>query len=113
MTPPAGSVRLTVFVGEGDVIGHRPLYAEIVRRAHAAGLRGASVFRGIEGFGQGSSIHTNRLLDLSGDLPVAVVIVDDAARVRAFMDEAAELWQTGLVTVEDVTVVGPTGGDRP
>ncbi len=113
MTRPAGSVRLTVFVGEGDVIGHRPLYTEIVRRAHAAGLRGASVFRGIEGFGRGSTIHTNRLLDLSGDLPVVVVIVDDAARVRAFMDDAQELWQTGLVTVEDVAVVGPPAEDRP
>jgi uncharacterized protein len=113
MTPPPGSVRLTVFVGEGDVVGHRPLYTEIVHRAHAAGLRGASVFRGIEGFGRGSSIHTSRLLDLSGDLPVAVVIVDDATHVRAFLDEAAELLQTGLITVEDVTVVGPPGGNRP
>jgi uncharacterized protein len=113
MTPPSGSVRLTVLVGEGDLVGHRPVYTEIVHRAHAAGLRGASVFRGIEGFGRGSSIHTNRLLDLSGDLPVAVVIVDDATRVRAFLDEAAELLQTGLITVEDVTVVGPPGGNRP
>jgi PII-like signaling protein len=112
MTPPPGSVRLTVYVGEGDVVGHRPLYTEIVHRAHAAGLRGASVFRGIEGFGRGSAVHTNRLLDLSGDLPVAVMIVDEATRVRALLDGATDSWQTGPVTVEDVTV-GPPGGNRP
>jgi uncharacterized protein len=114
MTVPAGGApRLTVLVGEGDVVGHRPLYTEIVHRAHAAGLRGASVFRGIEGFGRGSAIHTNRLLDLSGDLPVAVVIVDRAERIHAFLRDAAELWRTGLVTLEDVTVAGPPGGDEP
>jgi len=60
--------RLTVVVGESDVVGHHPLYAEIVHRAHAAGLAGASVFRGIEGFGASSLIHTSRLLSLSEDL---------------------------------------------
>jgi PII-like signaling protein len=114
MTVPGGpALRLTVFVGEGDVVGHKPLYTEIVQRAHAAGLRGASVFRGIEGFGRGRAVHTNRLLDLSGDLPVAVVIVDDSARIREFLHDEAELWRTGLVTVEDVTVVGASGEDRP
>ena len=96
------ALRVTVLVGEGDQIGHRPLYSEIVHRAHAAGLRGASVFRGIEGFGRGGAIHTDRLLDLSGDLPVAVVVVDTPDRIRAFLAGHPELWQTGLVTVEDV-----------
>jgi PII-like signaling protein len=111
-SPGVPALRLTVFVGEGDVVGHKPLYTVIVQRAQAAGLRGASVFRGIEGFGRGSAIHTNRLLDLSGDLPVAVVIVDEAPRIRSFLQEAPDLWRTGLVTVEDVTVVGATGEDR-
>lgn len=93
--------------------GTPSLYTEIVHRAHAAGLRGADVFRGIEGFGRGSAVHTNRLLDLSGDLPVAVMIVDEATRVRALLDEAAGSWQTGLVTVEDLTVGGPPGGNGP
>lgn len=96
------ALRVTVLVGEGDQLGHRPLYSEIVHLAHAAGLRGASVFRGIEGFGRGSAIHTDRLLDLSGDLPVAVVVVDTPERIRAFLARHPELWQTGLVTVEDV-----------
>jgi len=114
MTAPNGGVlRLTVLVGEGDVVGHRPLDTEIVHRAHTAGLHGASVFRGIEGFGRGSAIHTNRLLDLSGDLPVAVVIVDRADRIHAFLRDAAELWRAGLVTLEEVTVVGVQDGEDP
>jgi PII-like signaling protein len=110
---PAAALRLTVLVGEGEVVAHKPLYAEVVRRAHAAGLRGASVFRGVEGFGRGSAIHTNRLLDLSGDLPVMVVIVDEADRIRAFLHDAAELWETGLVTLEEITVVAAPGVNQP
>lgn len=110
--PGAAVLRLTVLVGEGDVIGHRPLYTEIVHRAHAAGLRGASVFRGIEGFGRGSAIHTNRLLDLSGDLPVAVVIVDAAERVQAFVRDSADLWRIGLAVLDEVTVVVPPSAGR-
>ncbi|GAA0679339.1 DUF190 domain-containing protein [Kitasatospora atroaurantiaca] len=92
MTRPTGSaLRLTVFVGENDTWHHRPLYSEIVHRAHAAGLAGASVFRGIEGFGGSSLVHTARLLSLSEDLPVAVVIVDTAERVRAFLPQLDEL----------------------
>jgi PII-like signaling protein len=98
-----------MLMGEGDTAGHKPLYAEIVRRAHAAGLHGASVFRGIEGFGRASAIHTDRLLDLSGELPVAVVIVDEASRIQAFLAGLADLWPTGPVTVEDVALIGAPG----
>jgi len=101
--------RLTVVVGESDVVGHRPLYGEIVHRAHAAGLAGASVFRGIEGFGASRQIHTNRLLSLSEDLPVSVVVVDTADRIEAFLPQVVELVGEGLVTVEDVEVVHHAG----
>jgi PII-like signaling protein len=106
MSGPAGrALRLTVFVGEDDTWHHRPLYSEIVHRAHQAGLAGASVFRGIEGFGTSSLIHTSRLLSLSEDLPVAVVIVDAEQRVRDFLPRLAELVGDGLVTLDEVEVV--------
>jgi uncharacterized protein len=97
--------RLTVLVGEGDHWHHRPVFSEIVHRAHAAGLAGASVFRGVEGYGGSQLIHTNRLLSLSEDLPVAVVLIDDAARIEAFLPQLDELLRDGLVVLDDVEVV--------
>ncbi|WP_338775609.1 DUF190 domain-containing protein [Streptomyces sp. DG1A-41] len=107
------ALRLTVFVGENDTWHHKPLSSEIVHRAHAAGLAGASVFRGVEGFGASSLIHTSRLLSLSEDLPVAVVIVDTEPRVRAFLPQLDELVTEGLVTLDDCEVIRPQSGLRP
>jgi PII-like signaling protein len=107
ITGPA--LRLTVFVGECDTWHGRPLYTEIVHRAHAAGLAGATVTRGIEGYGASSRIHTTRLLSLSEDLPVIVVIVDTPERVRAFLPVLDELVNEGLVTVDEVEVIRYVG----
>jgi hypothetical protein len=104
--------RLTIFVGESDHHGHTPLAMEIVRRAHRAGLAGASVFRGVEGFGASNHIHTTRILSLSDDLPMAIVIVDVAERIEAFIPELDELVTEGLVTVEDVEVIKYVGRPR-
>ncbi|MGX1756055.1 DUF190 domain-containing protein [Streptomyces lydicus] len=107
MTPgtahPGGApaLRLTVLVGEEDVWHHKPLYAEIVHRVRHAGLAGASVFRGIEGFGSAGIVHTQRLLSLSEEMPVAVVVVDTEERVRAFLPQLDELLTDGgLVTLD-------------
>jgi PII-like signaling protein len=106
MTRPAGpALRLTVLVAESDTWHHRPVHTEIVHRAHAAGLAGASVFRGVESFGASSRIHTSRLLSLSEDLPAAVVIVDAEERVRAFLPQLDGLIGGGLVTLEPCEVV--------
>jgi PII-like signaling protein len=112
MTRLTGSaLRVTIFIGENDVWHHKPLYTEIVHRAHAAGLAGASVFRGIEGFGASSLIHTSRLLSLSEDLPVAIVIVDTGDRVRAFLPQLDELVGEGLVILDDCEVIRYAGRD--
>ncbi|MET8163270.1 DUF190 domain-containing protein [Streptomyces sp. NPDC057456] len=103
------ALRLTVFVGENDTWHRKPLYTEIVHRAHTAGLAGASVFRGIEGFGASSRIHTSRLLSLSEDLPVAIVVVDTEERVRAFLPELDELVTEGMVTLDPCEVIRYVG----
>jgi PII-like signaling protein len=103
------ALRLTVLVGESDTWEHRPLYHEIVHRAHAAGLAGASVFRGMEGYGASHHIHTTRILSLSEDLPLAIVIVDAPDRIRAFLPQLDELVTNGLAFVDEVEVVRHVG----
>jgi PII-like signaling protein len=107
---PGPARRITIFIGESDVYQHKPLYAEIVHRAHERGMAGASVFRGIEGFGAASRIHTSRLLSLSEDLPLAIVIVDTAGLADEFLAEITDLVTGGLITVEDVFVHAYAGG---
>ncbi len=101
--------RLTVFVGESDRHGHTPLATEIVQRAHAAGLAGVTVLRGVEGFGASNHIHTTRLLSLSDDLPMVVVIVDAEDKLRGFLPVLDELVTEGLVILDDVEVIKYSG----
>ncbi|GGT92381.1 MULTISPECIES: DUF190 domain-containing protein [Streptomyces] len=113
MTRLAGrALRVTILVGESDIWHHRPLYSEIVHRAHEAGLAGASVFRGIEGFGASSLIHTSRLLSLSDDLPIAVVVVDTEERIREFLPQLDALVTEGLVILDDCEVIRYAGRER-
>jgi uncharacterized protein len=106
------ALRLTVFIGDGDTWHHRPLAHEIVARAHRAGLAGASVFHGVEGYGAASLIHTTRLLSLSEDLPVAVIIVDEADRIRGFLPELDTLVGEGMVMLDEVEVIRYVGGSH-
>lgn len=109
MTLNGPARRLTIIVGEEDTWHRKPVYTEIVHRAHAAGLAGASVFRGIEGYGASNHIHTSRILSLSDDLPVSVVVVDTAEKVAAFLQELDELAIEGLIMLDDVEVVHYSG----
>jgi hypothetical protein len=101
--------RLTIFIGESDHVGHTPLATEIVQRAHAAGLAGVSVFRGVEGYGASNHIHTTRILSLSDDLPMVVIIVDSVTAIEGFMPVLDELITEGLVILDDVEVVKYVG----
>jgi PII-like signaling protein len=96
--------RVTIFIGDTDQHHHRPLYTEIVHRAHARGMAGASVFHGIEGYGASSHIHTSRILSLSDDLPIAIVIIDTEEKITGFLPELDDLIGEGLVIVDEVEV---------
>lgn len=99
------ALRLSIFIGEGDIWHHKSLYTEIVHRAHKAGLAGATVVRGIEGYGATSRIHTTHLFRLSSDLPLLVVIVDVEDRIREFLPQLDELEISGLVILDEVDIV--------
>lgn len=110
MSLSGDALRVTVFIGEGDRHRRRPLYKEIVRRAQAAGLAGATVLHGCEGFGASSLVHTTRILSLAEDLPIVVVIIDTARKVRAFLPELEQLVAEGLILLDEVEVVRYVGG---
>lgn len=95
-----------VFVGESDKWQHQPLYRALVERLRIEGFAGAAVFRGIEGFGTHSVVHTARILDLSADLPVVVEVVDTEERIERLLVILDEMVDGGaLVTVEKARVV--------
>lgn len=105
MKVTGSALRVTIIINESDTWHHKPLFNEIVQRARTAGLAGAAVFRGIEGFGSSSLIHTTRLLSLSEDLPVAVVIIDAEERIREFLPRLDELRLGGVVALDPVEVI--------
>ena len=96
---------LRIFIGESDLYHHKPLYEAIVQRAREEGLAGATVLRGMEGFGKRSHLHTSRILRLSEDLPILIEIVDREDRVNAFLPIAEEMVGDGLITMENVQVI--------
>lgn len=108
-TEGAGKL-LRIFIGESDRWGHQPLYTAIVEAARKAGLSGATVFKGIEGFGGHSVVHAARVFDLSSDLPVLIEIVESEEHVRAFLPQLEEMVKEGLVTVETVEVIAYRAG---
>jgi hypothetical protein len=101
-----------IFIGESDTWHGKPLYEAIVLRAREEGLAGATVVRGIEGFGATSRLHTTRLLELSSDLPVVIEIVDTIERIERFLPMLDEMVGDGLVTTEKAHVVTYRGSTR-
>ena len=102
---------LRIFIGESDTWHGKPLYQAIVERVRAEGLAGATVVRGIEGFGADSHLHTSRILRLSEDLPVVIELVDTAERIDTVMPVLDEMVTEGLVTTEPVHIVAYRGSE--
>ena len=100
---------LRVFVGESDRWHGKPLYQAIVERVRKEGLAGATVLRGIEGFGADSRLHTVRILRLSEDLPVVIEIVDPPEQIERILPVLDEMVGEGMVTVERVEVIAYRG----
>jgi PII-like signaling protein len=105
MKAPQWAVLLRIYTEEGKMNGHRPLYEDIVMKARAAKLAGATVLRGPMGYGLHAVIHTAKILDLSAKLPLVIEIVDTDEKIRAFLGELDGMPDLGLVTLEKVEVV--------
>lgn len=100
---------LRIFIGESDKIGFETLYETIVFEAKKKGLSGATVTRGIMGFGANSKIHTAKLLELSSDLPIIIEIVDTEEKIRDFTKIVEQLFEEsksgGLITIEKAEII--------
>lgn len=112
MTLPRDGQLLRIFIGESDRWGGLPLYEAIVQEARKHGLAGATVFKGFEGFGAHSRIHTARILRLSEDLPIVVEIVDTEEKIQGFLAVLDGMVKEGLATVEKATVIFYRAGER-
>ena len=109
------AILVRIYIGESDHHDGRPLYQAIVARLRELGIAGATVLRGIEGFGAHAHLHTTRLLRLSEDLPVLIEVVDSEERIRAILPELDEMVGDGLITLEKIEVLayrgsGPAAG---
>jgi hypothetical protein len=104
VTLPQEGCLLRLFLGEADRHEGMPLYEWIVRRARDRGLAGATVLRGLEGYGAHSRLHTARILRLSTDLPIVVEIVDTRESLEAFLEELDPVIHEGLATLERVEI---------
>ena len=104
MHMPKEGQLLRIFIGEGDRHEGQPLYEWIVLQAKQAGLAGATVLRGIMGFGANSRIHTSKILRLSEDLPVIIEIVDSHEKLTAFLAHIDNAICEGLATLEKADI---------
>ena len=100
---------LRIFVGESDKTGNIPVYEKIVLEARKAGMAGATVFKGIMGFGGSSRIHTTKILRLSEDLPLIIEIVDEVSKIEAFLPALNIIFEQansgGLITIEKAEII--------
>jgi uncharacterized protein len=103
------AVRLKIYIGESDRYGGRPAYQAVVELLRERGLWGATVTRGIYGYGKRSRLHTASALRLSEDLPLIIEVVEAEEKVKALVPQLSEMVKGGLITLEDVKVLRHIG----
>ena len=97
--------QLRIYIGDSDRHGGRPLHEVIVEAARKAGLAGATVFKSPLGFGASSRIHSAKILQLSGDLPLVIEVIDSREKIDAFLPSLEDMLDGGLVTIQDIEVL--------
>ena len=110
MQLPEEAELLRIFVGESDRIHGRPIYEAIVEEARRRGMAGATVLKGVMGFGRHSRVHTAKVLRLAEDLPMVIEIVDKPERIEEFLPFVDGILSEGLITREREKVIAYRGG---
>ena len=105
MKLPSEAELVRIFIGESDRFDGRPLYEALVRMARERGMAGATVVRGIMGFGADSRMHTAKILRLSEHLPIVIEIADATEKIESFLAAIDGMIEEGMVTVEKVRVI--------
>lgn len=105
MKLPEQGLLLRIYISENDSFEGKPLYESIVLRARTLNFAGATVLRGIMGFGAGSRIHTAKVLRLAEDLPIVIELVDEKEKIDELMPFLDEVVKEGLITLEKVQVI--------
>jgi hypothetical protein len=105
-------VLMRIFIGESDRHGHKPLYEALVELLRSEGFAGATVLRGVCGFGANRVYHTQKLLDLSADLPLVVEVIDTQEKINAIMPRIDAMMGGGMITLEKATVIRYSHSDR-
>ncbi len=105
MKLPEDGMLLRVFIGEADMYDGKPLFEQIVLRARALNLAGATVLRGMMGFGASSRLHATKVLRLSEDLPIVVEIVDTKEALETLLPFLDETVKDGMITLEKAQVI--------
>lgn len=96
---------MRIYLGEDDELNGEPLYHAIVKRLHDLGIRGATVNRGIEGYGRAGAIHRAKRFVVSGDLPITIVSTDEEEKILRALPEIASMLQDGMINLMDVDVI--------
>lgn len=106
MTKLVGEQQLMrIFIGESDRFEHRPLYEALVELLRKEGFAGATVLRGVCGFGANRVYHTQKLLDLSADMPMIIEVVDSEEKIKTIMPQIDAMMGGGMITLEKATVI--------
>lgn len=110
---PREGLLVRMFIGEQDMADGIPLYEAVVLRARKKGIAGATVLRGIMGYGASSRIHTTKILRLSEDMPMIIELVDSEEKINNFLPELEDLVQGGLITLERIRIQTYSTGTPP
>lgn len=116
MKPGDSAKRLRIYISSTDKFEHKPLYEVIVYSAREQGITGATVLKGIMGYGSSSEVYTNKLWEISEKVPLVVEIIDESDKIEAFLKHNKQFFENigkgHIITIDDTTIIMHKTGKR-